>query len=88
MQDKAIAQIGHWQLEQNRDLDPVDLYIENMFPGKDYQMLLMFEITSDNGDLSCANNSVCSVTSAVADDIYGFAAPFKYSSPDKPGFIS
>lgn len=231
MQDKAIAQIGHWQLEQNRDLDPVDLYIENMFPGKDYQMLLLvFEIISDNGELSCTykgidiekvkngsasyrkyayrkgsarggdvtittklsnpadkklqnikeaqfkkltsskhpnselfklieaeflkseitingdvegyfknaskedqtstgvsirihkqkdlylndfelvrnilldsgsekkydhngtesrtNNSVCSITSEVADNIYGFAAPFKYSSPDKPGFIS
>ncbi len=231
MQDKAIAQIGHWQLEQNRDLDPVDLYIETLFPGKDYQMLLLvFEITSDNGELACeykgidiekvkkdstryrkyayrkgsarggdvtittklsnpadkklqnikeaqlkkltsskhpdaqlfkliegeflknetligsdvesyfgsaskeeqtttgislrihkerdlylndfelvrnilldsgsekkydhngtqsrTNNSVCSVTSEVADDIYGFAAPFKYSSPDKPGFIS
>ncbi len=231
MQDKAIAQIGHWQLAQNRDLDPVDLYIENMFPGKDYQMLLLvFEIISDNGELTCAykgidiekvkkdsssyrkyayrkgsarggdvtittklsnpadtklqnikeaqlkkltaskhpdaqlfklieseflrnealisldvesyfgsaskeeqtstgislrinkerdlylndfelvrnilldsgsekkydhngtqsrtNNSVCSVTSELAEDIYGFAAPFKYSSPDKPGFIS
>ncbi len=54
MQDKAIAQIGHWQLEQNKDLDLVDLYIENMFPGKDYQMLLLlFEITSDEGELSC-----------------------------------
>lgn len=231
MQDKAIAQIGHWQLEQNRDLDPVDLYIETLFPGKDYQMLLLvFEITSNDGELTCTykgidiekvgkdsasyrkyayrkgsarggdvtittklsnpadkklqnikeaqlkkltsskhsdselfklieteflkneitinadvegyfknaskedqtstgisicihkekplylnnfelvrnilldsgsekkydhngtqsrtNNSVCSVTSEVADDIYGFAAPFKYSSPDKPGFIS
>lgn len=231
MQDKAIALIGHWQLEQNHDLDPVDLYIETLFPGKDYQMLLLvFEITSDNGELTCTykgvdlekvgknsssyrkyayrkgsarggdvtittklsnpsdkklqnikeaqlkkltsskhpdaglfkqieseflknettitsdvegyfknaskedqtstgisirihkekplylndfelvrnilrdsgsekkydhngtqsrtNNSVCSVTSAVAEDIYGFAAPFKYSSPDKPGFIS
>lgn len=231
MQDKAIAQIGHWQLEQNRDLDPVDLYIETLFPGKDYQMLLLvFEITSNNGELVCeykgidiekvkknsasyrkyayrkgsarggdvtittklsnpadkklqnikeaqlkkltsskhpdsgifklievefvknektiaadvegyfknaskedqtstgisirihkekdlylndfelvrinlldsgsekkydhngtqsrTSNSVCSVTSSVADDIYGFAAPFKYSSPDKPGFIS
>jgi CRISPR-associated protein Csh1 len=231
MQDKAIAQIGHWQLDQNKDLDPVDLYIENMFPGKDYQMLLLvFEITSDNGTLTCTykgidiekvgktsisyrkyayrkgssrggditistklsfpadkklqnikeaqfkkltssmhpdselfkivevellknektinnqiegyfknaskeeqtttgitvqiikekafylndfelvrnilfdsgsekkydhngtqsrhNNAICSVTSQVADNIYGFAAPFKYSSPDKPGFIS
>ena len=41
-----------------------------------------------NGTQSRTNNSVCSVTSEVADDIYGFAAPFKYSSPDKPGFIS
>lgn len=54
MQDKAIAQIGHWQLEQNKDLDPIDLYIENMFPGKDYQMLLLvFEVTNDNEVLSC-----------------------------------
>lgn len=54
MQDKAIAQIGHWQLEQNRDLDPVDLYIENMFPGKDYQMLLLvFEITGDENEFVC-----------------------------------
>jgi len=41
-----------------------------------------------NGTQSRTNNSVCSVTGTVADDIYGFAAPFKYSSPDKPGFIS
>lgn len=231
MQDKAIAQIGRWQLEKNRDLDPVDLYIETLFPGKDYQMLLLlFDIKTENGEVtcsykgidsekvgknsstyrkyayrkgsarggdvtittklsnpankkirnikeaqlkklcaskhpdseifklieiefiknetsitadvedyfrnaskedqtstgisvcihkekdlylnnfelvrnilldsgsekkydhngtqSCTNNSVCSVTSAKADDIYGFAAPFKYSSPDKPGFIS
>lgn len=54
MQDKAIAAIGEWQLEENNDLEPVDLYIENMFPGKDYQMLLLvFEIMDDNGKLSC-----------------------------------
>ncbi|VAW18233.1 CRISPR-associated protein, Csh1 family [hydrothermal vent metagenome] len=54
MQDKAIAAIGHWQLEQNKDLKPGDLYVENMFPGKDYQMLLLvFEITGDNRELSC-----------------------------------
>jgi len=40
MQDKAIAAIGALQLKKNKDLEPVDLYIENMFPGKDYQMLL------------------------------------------------
>lgn len=59
MQDKAIAQIGHWQLEKNKDLDPVDLYIENMFPGKDYQILLLvFEITNNNGELTCVYNGI------------------------------
>lgn len=54
MQDKAIAAIGEWQLAKNKDLEPVDLYIENMFPGKDYQMLLLiFEIFNNNGELNC-----------------------------------
>ena len=54
MQDKAIAAIGEWQLEENKDLEPVDLYIENIFPGKDYQMLiLIFEIANTNNDLNC-----------------------------------
>ncbi|WP_319482093.1 type I-B CRISPR-associated protein Cas8b/Csh1 [uncultured Draconibacterium sp.] len=54
MQDKAIAVIGEWQLEKNKGLEPVDLYIENMFSGKDYQMLLLlFEITNTKGELSC-----------------------------------
>ena len=54
MQDKAIAAIGRWQLEEKKNLEPVDLYIENMFPGKDWQMLLLiFEITETNGELSC-----------------------------------
>ena len=54
MQDKAIAAIGALQLEQNKNLEEVDLYIENMFPGKDYQMLLLiFEIIDTNGKLSC-----------------------------------
>ena len=53
MQDKAIAAIGEWQLEENKGLEQVDLYIENMFPGKDYQMLLLiFEIINDNGELT------------------------------------
>jgi CRISPR-associated protein Csh1 len=41
-----------------------------------------------NGIQSRHNNAICSVTSQMAENIYGFAAPFKYSSPDKPGFIS
>ena len=54
MQDKAIAAIGKLQLQDKKDLEPVDLYIENMFPGKDWQMLLLvFEITETNGELSC-----------------------------------
>jgi len=39
MQDKAIAAIGQWQLEQKKDLDEVDLYIENMFPGEFKNMI-------------------------------------------------
>ena len=37
MQDKAIAAIGALQLDKNKKLEAVDLYIENMFPGKDWQ---------------------------------------------------
>lgn len=54
MQDKAIAAIGKWQLEKNKGLEPVDLYIENMFSGKDYQMLmLVFEIVNHNSEITC-----------------------------------
>lgn len=59
MQDKAIAAIGEWQLEEWKDVEPVDLYIENMFPGKDYQMLLLvFEITNNNCELNCEYKGV------------------------------
>lgn len=54
MEDRAIAKIGHWQLEKKSELELIDLYIENMFPGKDYQMLLLvFEIETNNGEISC-----------------------------------
>lgn len=54
MQDRAIAAIGEWQLDTKKDLEPVDLYIENMFPGKDYQMLiLIFEIIDYAGKRIC-----------------------------------
>ncbi|MCE1169377.1 MAG: type I-B CRISPR-associated protein Cas8b/Csh1 [Sphingobacteriia bacterium] len=54
MQDRAIARIGQWQLELNRDLSPVDLYIENMYPGKDYLMLLLvFEVVCLDGEMTC-----------------------------------
>lgn len=54
MQDRAIAAIGAIELEKNKGLETVDLYVENMFPGKDYQMLLLvFEILNNNGELIC-----------------------------------
>lgn len=34
MQDKAIAAIGALQLEKNKGLEEVDLYVENMFHEK------------------------------------------------------
>ncbi len=62
MQDKAIAAIGEWQLEEkqkNQRLEPVDLYVENMFPGKDWQMLLLdFKVMNDAGNLFCKYNGI------------------------------
>jgi len=40
MQDRAIAAIGELVLEDKKEMSLVDLYIENMFPDKNYQMLL------------------------------------------------
>lgn len=37
---------------------------------------------------SKAQNKVCSITGKEANEVYGFASPFKYYTPDKPGFIS
>jgi CRISPR-associated protein Csh1 len=75
MQDKAIAAIGEWQLEESKDLEPVDLYIENMFPGKDYQLLLLvFEITKDNDDLCCEFKGIdIEKVSAEKEDYRKFA---------------
>jgi CRISPR-associated protein Csh1 len=75
MQDKAIAAIGEWQLEENKDLEQVDLYIDNMFPGKDYQMLLLlFEITKDNEDLCCKYSGIdIEKVSAEKEDYRKFA---------------
>jgi len=60
MQDKAIAAIGKWQLETElKGLEPVDLYIENMFPNKDYQMLLLvFEIYDDGDTKKCCYKGI------------------------------
>ncbi len=40
------------------------------------------------GVKSLARSKISSVSGKKAEDIFGFAAPFKYSSPDKTGFIS
>ena len=59
MQDKAIAAIGEWQLEKSKDIEPVDLYIENMFPGKDYQILLLiFKINKENDTQICTYDRI------------------------------
>jgi len=55
MQDRAIAAIGEWQMETKKDYEPVDLYIENMFPDKDYQILiLIFEMGDVAGKRTCS----------------------------------
>ncbi len=41
MQDTAIAAIGRLQLKRMKDLEPVDLYIQNMYPGKEFEMILI-----------------------------------------------
>lgn len=54
MQDTAIAAIGRLQLKNMENLEPVDLYIQNMYPGKDYDMILIvFEIFKNNDKWEC-----------------------------------
>jgi len=50
MQDKAITQIGKWELKKAADKEPFQLYIENMFPGKDnYDMVvLIFQLIKED----------------------------------------
>ncbi len=48
MQDRAIAAIGKWQFENKKGMEEVDLFIEKMFPSKDYQVLLLvFDLKKD-----------------------------------------
>jgi CRISPR-associated protein Csh1 len=59
MQDRAIAAIGKWQMEKKKNLEQVDLYIENMFPGKDYQiLLLLFEIQNNDSNPECTYKGI------------------------------
>lgn len=55
MQDKAITQIGKWELKKVADKEPFQLYIENMFPGKEnYNMVAMiFILTKEEGKYGC-----------------------------------
>jgi len=50
MQDKAITQIGKLELKKTGDKEPYQLYIENMFPGKDnYDMVnLVFQVATED----------------------------------------
>ncbi len=71
MQDKAIAAIGEWQLEESKELEPVDLYIENMFPGKDYQMLLLvFGIVNDSNQVTCEYKGIDIEKVSAEKDVY------------------
>ena len=73
MQDKTIAAIGQWQLQEfkKKNLEPVDLYIENMFPGKDYQILLLvFAIINNRGEIKCEYKGID--TEKVRSDSEGY----------------
>lgn len=54
MQDTAIAAIGKLQLKLMKDFEPVDFYIQNMYPGKEYDMILIvFELSKNSDKWEC-----------------------------------
>lgn len=55
MQDKAITQIGKWELKKVADKEPYQLYIENMFPNKEnYDMIVVvFELARQEDEYEC-----------------------------------
>jgi CRISPR-associated protein Csh1 len=54
MQDTAIAAIGRLQIKKMKDLEPEDLYIQNMYPGKEYDMILIvFGLPKNNDKWEC-----------------------------------
>src|SRR5690606_21575098 len=55
MQDKAITQIGKWELKKVADKEPYQLYIENMFPSKEnYDMVVLnFKINKNDTEYNC-----------------------------------
>ncbi len=57
---------------------------------KDYLLSFSLEDKYHKSSLgtSLAKNKVCSVTQQVEEEIYGYAYPFNYATPDKPGQIA
>lgn len=54
MQDKAIAAIGRLALQKESQAEPYMLYVQNMFPGVNYDIILaVFSLTEQDGQLSC-----------------------------------
>lgn len=60
MQDKAITQIGKWELKKVSNKEPFQLYIENMFPGKEnYNMVvIMFFLTKEDEEYGCRYDGI------------------------------
>ncbi len=59
MQDRAIAAIGKLEMSKLTYSQPYQFFVENMFPGKDYKILLaVFEIVTDQGVTSAAFKQV------------------------------
>ena len=53
MQDRAIAAIGKLEMGKLTYNQPYQFFVENMFPGRDYKMLLaVFEVLKEDGEIS------------------------------------
>jgi len=65
MQDKAITEIGKWELKRVANMDPYQLYIENMFPGKyNYDIkVLVFELHLED------NKYVCRIVGIESEEV-------------------
>lgn len=54
MQDKTIVNIGKLQLKKSHFIQPHQQYIQNMFPGKEYNILIIvFKVEKDNENYNC-----------------------------------
>lgn len=53
MQDRAITAIGKFALEKSSQTDPFQVFAQDMFPGQNYNMLLLtFVVTKENNGIS------------------------------------